>query len=78
MAGLGIEPTLPEYVPGALLTELPSLGESMWIASLCHFNFVNRFIMQPPGLCEVQYITKVLHGHLYLHHSLRHANHVRV
>ena len=26
MARLGVEPRLPEYIPGALPTELPSLG----------------------------------------------------
>src|SRR5712691_3855021 len=32
MASLGIEPRLPEYIPGALPTELPSLGKSMrWL-----------------------------------------------
>ena len=37
---LGIEPRPPEYIPGALPPELPSLGEInldgelMWIASL--------------------------------------------
>ena len=39
MARLGIEPRLPEYIPGALPTELPSLryqtGLPLFVTTLC-------------------------------------------
>ena len=39
MARLGIEPRLPEYIPGALPTELPSLryqtGLPLYVTTLC-------------------------------------------
>jgi hypothetical protein len=38
MARLGVEPRLPEYIPGALPTELPSQGESMGWLLFCHLN----------------------------------------
>ena len=39
MARLGIEPRIPEYIPGALLTELPShryqTGLPLFVTTLC-------------------------------------------
>ena len=46
LARLGVEPRLPEYIPGALPTELPSLGKSMGWLLFCHFEFVNRLHIQ--------------------------------
>ena len=64
MARLGVEPRLPEYIPGALPTELPSLGKSMGWLLFCHFEFVNRLhIQQSSGMVGLLVVSQSRKAH---------------
>jgi len=50
MARLGVEHRLPEYIPGALPTELPSLGKQLGWPLFFHFEFMKRLHIQQMAL----------------------------